>query len=221
MSKLFIFGTGQVAELANYYFENDSQHTVVGFCVDPEHLPVSEKFLDKRVVAITDVDMEFPNYEFKVFIALGYSELNSNRLEKFNLFQKKGYIFANYLSTRATILTTRISSQNTFILENNTLQPFSEIGKNVFLWSGNHIGHHSIVEDHCFIASHVVISGNVRVGSQSFLGVNSTLRDSISIGKKTVVGAGALVLKDVPEGSVIPGNKSTPIVGKSSQLRKI
>ena len=35
------------------------------------------------------------------------------------------------------------------------------IGNDVVLWSGNHIGHDSTIGDHCFIASHVVVSGNV------------------------------------------------------------
>ena len=37
------------------------------------------------------------------------------------------------------------------------------------LWSGNHIGHHTTIDDHCFITSHVVISGNVNVMAYSLL----------------------------------------------------
>ena len=63
--------------------------------------------------------------------------------------------------------------ENSFILEANTLQPFVNIGNDVVLWSGNHIGHHSIISDHVFFTSHVVLSGNCVVGSNCFLGVNS------------------------------------------------
>jgi len=31
---LVIFGTGQIAELANFYFANDSMYEVAGFTVD-------------------------------------------------------------------------------------------------------------------------------------------------------------------------------------------
>ena len=49
--------------------------------------------------------------------------------------------------------------ENTFVFEYNVIQPFVKIGNNVVLWSGNHIGHHVVIADHCFITSHVVISG--------------------------------------------------------------
>ena len=46
--------------------------------------------------------------------------------------------------------------ENTFIFEANVVQPGVTVGDNVVLWSGNHIGHDSVIEDHCFIASHAV-----------------------------------------------------------------
>jgi acyl-[acyl carrier protein]--UDP-N-acetylglucosamine O-acyltransferase len=52
-----------------------------------------------------------------------------------------------------------------FVLEDNTIQPGVRIGDDVTLWSGNHIGHDSVIADHCFISSHVVVSGWVRIGS--------------------------------------------------------
>jgi len=82
---------------------------------------------------------------------------------------------------------------------------FVKIGNNVTLWSGNHVGHHSTIEDHVFVASHVVISGGVTVGEGSFLGVNVTLRDHITIGKGNVLAAGALIVKDTPDDSLYVG----------------
>ena len=77
-----------------------------------------------------------------------------------------------------------------FILENNIIQPYVKIGNNVTLWSGNHIGHHSVIKDHCLFPL-VVISGRVTVDEQCFFGVNSTIRDNITIGKKSMIGAGS------------------------------
>ncbi|WP_245213936.1 hypothetical protein [Rhodoferax sp. AJA081-3] len=60
--------------------------------------------------------------------------------------------------------------ENCFILEDNTLQPFTKIGNNVILWSGNHIGHHGEIHDHVTFTSHVVMSGHCSIGPYSFLG---------------------------------------------------
>jgi acetyltransferase-like isoleucine patch superfamily enzyme len=112
-----------------------------------------------------------------------------------------------------------VAKPNTFIMEHNTIQPFVEIGRNVILWSGNHIGHHSRIADHCFIASHVVVSGGVTIGEHCFLGVNATLRDNIAIGSHCVVGAGALLLADAPDFSVYPGIATEPAKVRSDRLR--
>ena len=94
-----------------------------------------------------------------------------------------------------------------------------KIGNNVTLWSGNHIGHDVIINDHCFITSHVVISGFTEVGEFSFIGVNSTLRDSIVIGKKCLIGAGACIMESTEDESVWLPIKSVQLNKKSSELK--
>src|SRR5262249_621861 len=104
---------------------------------------------------------------------------------------------------------------NCFILEDNTIQPFVRIGNDVTLWSGNHIGHDSTIGDHCFITSHVVVSGNVTVGPRSFIGVNATLRNSITIPPQALIGAGAIIMEDtVEKGVYLPARAKRS--GKSS-----
>ena len=105
------------------------------------------------------------------------------------------------------------------MLEDNTVQPFVTIGDNCYLWSGNHVGHHSTVMEGTFIASHVVISGNVTVGRRCFLGVNATIRNGISIGDECVIGAGAVIMHDTEPGGVYPGPEATRIAVPSSRVR--
>ena len=86
--------------------------------------------------------------------------------------------------------------ENCFIFEDNTLQPFTTIGNNVVMWSGNHIGHHSEIRDHVFFASHVVLSGHCLVNSYSWFGVNSTITNNCTIAEGTCVAMGALITKN-------------------------
>ena len=67
----------------------------------------------------------------------------------------------------------------------------------------------------------MVVSGGVRIGQGSFVGVNVTIRDHVSIGKKCVLGAGALVLEDQPDFSVVAprGSERSPV--PSTRLRRI
>ena len=37
MCEIIIFGSGEIAQLAKYYFDTDSGYEVVGFCVDKDY----------------------------------------------------------------------------------------------------------------------------------------------------------------------------------------
>ena len=132
-----------------------------------------------------------------------------------------GYRLASYVSSRATVFADLSHGDNCFILENNVIQPFARIGANVTLWSGNHIGHHAVIEDNAFLASHVVVSGGVRIGAACFVGVNVTIRDHLTIGERCVLGAGALVLEDLPAGSVVAPRGTEVSRVPSHRLRRI
>ena len=68
------------------------------------------------------------------------------------------------------------------------------------------IGHHCILEDFVTIQPDVHISGNNKVGEETYVGVSSTTIENLSIGKKSVIGAGSVVLNDVKPNSVYIGN---------------
>jgi sugar O-acyltransferase (sialic acid O-acetyltransferase NeuD family) len=220
MKKLVIFGSGDIAQLAHRYFCTDSAYEVVGFTVDAAYTQAPE-FSGLPLVPFDQLETRFPPSEHALFVALSYSKLNAVRKEKYLVGKAMGYEFASYVSSRATMLNDGIVGENCFILEDNTVQPFVRIGNNVTLWSGNHIGHHSILMDHSFVASQVVISGGVEVGEQCFIGVNATLRDHIRIGARCVVGAGALMLTDAEADGVYIGAATERSRVPSSRLKKI
>lgn len=218
--KLVIFGAGEIAEVAAFYFERDSDYEVAAFTVDNDYAREPRAF-GRPLLGFEELTQHFAPSDHEMFVAVGYAELNALRRRKCEEARSKGYRLASYLSSRATVWPGFEHGQNCFILEDNTLQPFSRVGENVTLWSGNHVGHHSFIGSHSFIASHVVISGGVHIGEQCFIGVNATLHDHIRIGARCVIGAGALVSADAePEGVYIGGPAERSRV-PSSRLRKI
>jgi sugar O-acyltransferase (sialic acid O-acetyltransferase NeuD family) len=211
MKKLIIFGTGMIAEVAEFYFRNDSAYQIHAFANVPEFIK-EDRFKGVPVVEFDGLDRTHPPSEYDIFVAIGYAKTNQIRQKRFVEARQKGYTFASYVSSRAAYFGTPVGT-NCFILENNVIQPFVTIGDNVTLWSGNHIGHHSTIRDHCFISSHVVISGGCDIGENCFLGVNSTLRDNVKLGRFVVVSPGAVVMKDCEERSVVqPGESSFRVI---------
>jgi sugar O-acyltransferase (sialic acid O-acetyltransferase NeuD family) len=217
---LVVFGAGDLAQLAHYYFTRDSDRTIACFTLDSAYIKESSLF-GLPVVPFEGLAKSHPPEGFDLFAALSYSKLNAVRKEKFLAAKAMGYRLPSYISSRATVLNDGRIGENCFILEDNTIQPFVSIGDNVTLWSGNHIGHHSRIHDHAFIASHVVVSGGCEIGESCFIGVNATLRDHIKIGERCVIGAGAIIMADTePEGLYIgPPSPRSPV--PSTKLRKI
>ena len=220
MKELVVFGAGEIAALADFYFTHDSPRRVAAFTVDAAFIQ-GTTFLDRPLIAFEEVATRYPPDRFDLFVAVSYVKLNAVRTEKAAAARAMGYQLASYLSSRATVFPDLTHGDNCFILENNVVQPFARIGANVTLWSGNHIGHHSIIEDNVFLASHIVVSGGVRIGESCFVGVNATMRDHVTIGARCVLGAGALVLEDLPVGSVVAprGTEVSPV--PSHRLRRL
>jgi sugar O-acyltransferase (sialic acid O-acetyltransferase NeuD family) len=204
MARLVIFGAGDIARLAHYYFTRDSEHEVAAFTVDQKYIE-EDSFLKLPLVAFEDVAKLYPPQHYKMFVAMSYAKMNKLRAEKYYQAKGLGYDLVSYVSSRCSLLTDYPVGDNCFILEDNTIQPFVKIGNDVTLWSGNHIGHDATIDDHCFLASHIVVSGHVHIHPYCFIGVNATLRNSIEIAPETLIGAGAIIMKNTePKGVYLP-----------------
>ena len=220
MKPLVIFGVGDIGQLAHHYFTTDSPRRVDAFTVDRAFATAS-RFQELPVVHFEELARHYPPATHDVFVAVSYTRLNAVRKEKYLAAKAAGYGIASYVSSRATVLNDGRIGENCFILEDNTVQPFVKIGNNVTLWSGNHIGHHSTLRDHCFLASHIVVSGGVDIGESCFIGVNATLRDHIRVGERCVIGAGALLLADAEPGGVYRAEPTGRSRVPSVRLKKI
>jgi sugar O-acyltransferase (sialic acid O-acetyltransferase NeuD family) len=219
-AKLVVFGAGDIAEIADFYFRHDSNYEVVAFSVDGSYIR-SQCVFGRPLVPFEELERAFPPNDYELFIAISYAQLNALRRRKYEDGKARGYSFATYLSSRATVWPGFVSGENCFILEDNTIQPFARVGNNVTLWSGNHIGHHSVIGDHAFISSHVVISGGVTIGEQCFIGVNATLRDHITVGDRCILGAGALLVADAEPDGVYTAPTSERSRVPSTRMRRI
>ena len=204
MSKVVIFGVLDTAELAHYYLTHDSAHEVVAFAVHQEYLK-EPYFHGLPVVAFETVQEVYPPQDFDFFAPMTGRKMNKNREQVYIDAKAKGYKLISYVSSKATLCNNAIGD-NCFILEDNTIQPFTTIGNNVVLWSGNHIGHHGQIKDHTFFTSHVVLSGHCVVESYSFFGVNATIRDYLTIAEGTLVGMAAAVTRNTEAWGVYVGN---------------
>ena len=206
MAKVIIFGVQDFAQLAKFYLQHDSEHEVVAFSVDEQYMPLEKTFEGLPVVAFENVETTYPPAEFKFFAPMSPSRMNRLRESVYQKIKEKGYDFVSYVSSKATVFPGAQIGDNCFILEDNTIQPFTSIGNNVVLWSGNHIGHHSVIKDHVSFTSHVVLSGHCTVEPFAFFGVNATIRDGIHIAEGSFIAMAAAVVLNTEPWGVYKGN---------------
>lgn len=205
MKKVIIVGNGQTAELANFYLANDSAYDVEGFAVSREYYK-EDKFCQKPNFIFEELMHSHPPENFMLFAPMMANKVNRNRQKVFSEGKSYGYEFISYISSRATVFTKRIGS-NCFILEDNTIQPFTSIADNCVIWSGNHIGHHTNIHHSVFITSHTVISGNCSIGAYSYLGVNCTIKEGVEVAESTMLAMGAVLTSNrTNEGKLYSGN---------------
>lgn len=193
--RVVIIGDSAFAEVAFECFTHDSEFDVVGFAVESEFLKKRE-LCGLPVVAFEEIESSFSPSDTYFYAALVYSQLNRLRARLYEAAKAKGFRPASYVSSRCFMWHNAQLGEHCFVFEDNTIQPFVKIGNNVVLWSGNHIGHHSVIEDHCFVSSHVVVSGFCTVGRYSFLGVNAAIGNNVRIGDDNWVGPGVVITKD-------------------------
>lgn len=217
MPDLVIFGTSAFAEIAHYYFSEDSDYTVVGFTVDGAFVEEST-FRGLPVVPFEEVETQFAPTGHHLFVAVGYHELNDQRARKMAEAESKGFELASFVSSKADVGADLVLPPNAMVQERAVLQPFVKIGRGTILWSTTRIGFHTQIGDYCWLVC-PIFGESVQVGDRSFIGLNATIGPSITIGRRNVIGAGALVLKSTGDDEVFRGARSVASKVPSTKLR--
>ena len=111
------------------------------------------------------------------------------------------------------------------------IEHHTKIGNCVRIHSQAFIPEYSIIEDHAWIGPNVVLTNakypaspqaknNLKgpvVKEHAKIGANTTILPGITIGKNALVGAGSVIVRDVPDGVVVAGNPGR-IIGNISNL---
>lgn len=89
----------------------------------------------------------------------------------------------------------------------------------VFLQPQCNIGHDDVLEEGCMLAGFSNIGGIVDIGSYSYIGLSSAVKQTIHIGERVIIGMGSMVLKDIPDDMIAMGNPARVIA--RNEKRKV
>jgi len=153
---------------------------------DPEAENILNKYPNARLAIIPDS----PKVRFKLF------QIYSKITNKFESLISNNSIISKYSSIGI----------GTLVHEKVTIMPNVRIGDFVRLNRNTHVGNDVHISNYCTVAPETIIGGYSYIDEFAYLGMNSTIVPQKKIGKNSIIGAGAVVTKDIPEGVVAKGN---------------
>jgi UDP-3-O-[3-hydroxymyristoyl] glucosamine N-acyltransferase len=115
----------------------------------------------------------------------------NSRLEKFPHF--KGVVIGDNVEICANTNIARGSLTDTIIGEGTKIDALV------------HIAHNASVGKNCMLTAGTIIGGSAVIGDSCWTGLNSTVKDHARVGNNVIVGAGACVIHDIPDGDIVAG----------------
>ena len=200
MRNVVIFGVGQLAQLASFYLNQQKEYRLVGYTTNDPQSSVHESFPLVDVAHLAD---HFDQSVTSVFVAISYHKQNSIRRHHCKALRSQGWNLASIISPTAVVASNCVLGDNLFIAESVVVQPWSQIGDGVVLWSGVQVGHHSVLGDYAFLSAGTVLMGCNTVGTCAHLAGGVTVRDHVTVGNARQISAGEIVLSDLADAEAL------------------
>jgi acetyltransferase EpsM len=126
-------------------------------------------------------------------------------------YEDIGFEFPYIIHPSAVVSNSSKLSKGTIVLENAVIKANSTIGEFCTINSLSLVSHDCVIGDYTHISLGAKMGGNCEIGKKSFLGINSSIIHGRKIGANVIVGAGAVVTKDIIDNAVVAGNPAKNI----------
>lgn len=103
-------------------------------------------------------------------------------------------------------------AEGSVVMAGAIIQSDAIIGRHCIVNTGASVDHECRLGDYVHISPHATLCGNVSVGEGTWVGAGAVVIQGIRLGRWAVVGAGAVVTADVPDFSVIVGNRPRKLI---------
>lgn len=138
-------------------------------------------------------------------VAIGNNRIRKSKMEQ--LLNFKAYIPSLIHPTAIISPYAKIDKMGCYIHANTYLWTNVQIEKYSIISPCVMVAHHTRLEEGTFISAGSNIGAGINVSKMAFIGIGSTIMTGVkSIGEYVTIGAGSVVIKDVPDCAVVVGN---------------
>lgn len=151
------------------------------------------------------------------FVAIGDNMLRRHVTEQ---LEARSRNIISLIHPTATISPSSVIGAGSYISENAVIRTKSLIGRGVTVNAGAVIGHHVNIGDFVVLGSNTAVASRGTVGSGTMLGVGACMRPTCMVGENCTIGAGSVIVSDIPAESVAAGNPIHLIKPRASGERE-
>ena len=198
-----IIGAGTYGEVYLAYLQ-EAGVEVVGFLDDNKTIQGTNV---KGVPVLGGVDLlqalKSTHGVEAIYCPIGNNKL---RVRFLSLAKELGYETPNYIHPSVIISPNVTIGQGVYILPKTIIMPWSSISNYVMMSVGSIVSHHSILEEGCFLSFGVNLGASIHANKYAYCGISSTIMTGVKeLGEDCLIGAGAVVIRDVPDRAVVAG----------------
>ncbi len=95
--------------------------------------------------------------------------------------------------------------EGSVVMANAVINAGATVGKHCIINTGAIIEHDNAIEDFVHISPNAALGGTVRVGKGTHIGIGATVKNNIDICENCIIGAGAMVGKNLTEATTYIG----------------
>ncbi|KQC29347.1 NeuD/PglB/VioB family sugar acetyltransferase [Flagellimonas eckloniae] len=216
LKKAVILGSGYYGEVFLTYLSEQGYETI-GFYDDDTSkigktihgVQILGTFEDLMKVVQTDPSLH-------IFCSIGHNETRVKYLEKLH---NAGAKIPNLIHESVILNDSVKIGRGISLMPGVIVMPHSIIEDYVIISIGSKVAHHTKLKKGCFLSMGVAIGANITMEDRSFVGVGASVMTGVkSIGEDALVGAGAVVIRDVEKNHIVAGVPAKTIRVKSDDV---
>lgn len=209
---IIIGGTGNgtvISSTVEDIMRESKEWELLGFLDD--QMTVGEELNGFPILGKVDDAPRFNKEDCYFIYALVTVKQAYERIQRLNSLGIPNEKFATLKHPTAVISRNVRLGYGVVLMPGVIISPDVTIGNHTQLYANSFVGHHTTVGDYCFIANNASVGGIVTLEEGVHIGSNCSIRERVTLGRWSIAGLGAVVLKDVEPFTKVVGNPARSI----------